>query len=259
MLRLSTEEKETFGKRLKLLRKRADKRLTDIASKIGITRQTLSAYEKNQSKPDYETLKKLAQFYNVSTDYLVGLEEGTTHNYQYIIRETGLTEKAITLLQKFNKKAGFKFEIFAINQILQNATDNPFLILLAKYAAVPHVREKDFKDEEYKKLLPFFSRKIYIHDPYEMDNGESLFHETVHIDDFLYYQLIREFYSFLEKIKNDDESKKKWIRHLSYAMSDYILASHISINDADIDDVVDAVDAFMHEDDEEIWGTSHKN
>ncbi len=47
----------------------------DVAEKLGIAPNTLSGYERDLRNPDSDTLVKLAKFYNVSTDNLLGVEE----------------------------------------------------------------------------------------------------------------------------------------------------------------------------------------
>lgn len=37
-----------------------------------ISRSTIAGYETERKEPDYETLKKIADFFNVSIDYLLG-------------------------------------------------------------------------------------------------------------------------------------------------------------------------------------------
>ncbi|MGM8212593.1 helix-turn-helix domain-containing protein [Virgibacillus sp. W0430] len=61
-----------FPKRLKKLRK--DKKLTqqDMADYLGVSRQGYAKYENGQSESDHETVKKLATFFDVTTDYLLG-------------------------------------------------------------------------------------------------------------------------------------------------------------------------------------------
>jgi transcriptional regulator with XRE-family HTH domain len=60
------------GRRLK--KARQNKGLTQVQVKrlTNINNKTLSGYENGVSEPDYETLKTLADLYNVSTDYLLG-------------------------------------------------------------------------------------------------------------------------------------------------------------------------------------------
>jgi len=43
-----------------------------LAKKVGISRSALSHYEKDRREPDYETLDELADFFEVSTDFLLG-------------------------------------------------------------------------------------------------------------------------------------------------------------------------------------------
>jgi len=53
---------------------RFSKNLThqEIADVLGITRQAYSNYEAGKREPDYNTLVKLANYFNVTTDYLLG-------------------------------------------------------------------------------------------------------------------------------------------------------------------------------------------
>lgn len=64
-----------LGDRLKNLR--SAKKLTqeDLAERIGVSRGTYAHYEINKRQPDYDTLIKLADFFEVSTDYLLRGEE----------------------------------------------------------------------------------------------------------------------------------------------------------------------------------------
>ncbi|MFX4261030.1 helix-turn-helix domain-containing protein [Pelotomaculum propionicicum] len=61
-----------FKKRLISLRK--SKKLTQIklAKILKISRGALSMYEIGQREPDYATLQRIADYFNVSTDYLLG-------------------------------------------------------------------------------------------------------------------------------------------------------------------------------------------
>lgn len=44
---------------------------TELATKLGISRQALSNYEKGLREPDISTLAKIATFFNCSIDFLV--------------------------------------------------------------------------------------------------------------------------------------------------------------------------------------------
>ncbi|MBZ5482413.1 helix-turn-helix transcriptional regulator [Bacillus sp. T_4] len=61
-----------IGDRLKKLRDKHTQE--DIAQYLGISRSRYSHYENERSEPDNKTLNKLADFFDVSTDYLLGRE-----------------------------------------------------------------------------------------------------------------------------------------------------------------------------------------
>ncbi|EAC5167531.1 XRE family transcriptional regulator [Listeria monocytogenes] len=61
-----------FGNRLKQLRKNNNKTQEDISKILGISRGAYSHIENGRNEPDMETLVKLADIFEVSTDYLLG-------------------------------------------------------------------------------------------------------------------------------------------------------------------------------------------
>ena len=50
----------------------------EIAEKLGISRSTIGMYETGAREPDFETLEKIADFFNVDTDFLLGRTNKTT-------------------------------------------------------------------------------------------------------------------------------------------------------------------------------------
>ena len=68
---------KTLGKRIKRLRenlKDEDSKWTQnyVAKQIGVARVTYTAYENGTKTPPPDIVKKLANLFNVSTDYLLG-------------------------------------------------------------------------------------------------------------------------------------------------------------------------------------------
>ncbi len=61
-----------LGSRLKKLR--VSRKLTQkqLAEKVNVTHVSISGYESGNRSPDTDTLQKLAEILNVSTDYLLG-------------------------------------------------------------------------------------------------------------------------------------------------------------------------------------------
>ncbi len=64
-----------LGKRLKELRKSYGLTQEKLADALGISRVNYTRYETDKARPDYETLILLADFFDVTTDYLLGRKE----------------------------------------------------------------------------------------------------------------------------------------------------------------------------------------
>lgn len=65
---------KTFGERLKDLRKERNIGQVELAKKIGVGKSIISLWETNQCEPTLSKLVALSKFFNVSIDYLAGLE-----------------------------------------------------------------------------------------------------------------------------------------------------------------------------------------
>lgn len=62
-------------KNLKDLRKNRNLTQEDLAKELFTNNQSISNWETGLSEPDINTLIRLAKFFNVTTDYLLGLEK----------------------------------------------------------------------------------------------------------------------------------------------------------------------------------------
>lgn len=69
--------------KIKELRIKAGISQRELAQKLGYFPQAISRYESGQGEPNVETLIKLANFFNVSIDELVGRETDTI-NLKYL-------------------------------------------------------------------------------------------------------------------------------------------------------------------------------
>lgn len=65
----------TFGRNIANLRK--DRNLTqeDVANALNISRASLGMYETDKRNPDLETLKKFANYFDVTIDYLLDMPD----------------------------------------------------------------------------------------------------------------------------------------------------------------------------------------
>ena len=79
--------------RIRELREEKNLRQSDLARETGIDQRTISNYETGKSNPDGFALVKLADFFNVSVDYLIGRT-----NYDFFSAES--KKKLIKDIQK---------------------------------------------------------------------------------------------------------------------------------------------------------------
>lgn len=86
--------------RIRDLREDRDLRQIDVAEATGIDQKTLSNYETGKTNPDSTAIIKLAQFFSVSTDYLLGLENINLIGKNDILRELNIIEKKLKSIKK---------------------------------------------------------------------------------------------------------------------------------------------------------------
>lgn len=70
-----TVEVNAMKEQLQLLRKNRGLTQEDISDILGVKLSTYQKYERDAISPSYDTLNKIADFYDVTTDYLLGREK----------------------------------------------------------------------------------------------------------------------------------------------------------------------------------------
>lgn len=63
---------QLFGKKLKALRTAKKISQKEFGKRFGLAESTIGMYERDERRPDFELLNKFADFFEVSTDYLLG-------------------------------------------------------------------------------------------------------------------------------------------------------------------------------------------
>lgn len=58
--------------KIKKLRKALNLSQVDLAKKLSVTKQTISNWENDNIQPSIDMLEKLADFFKVTTDYMLG-------------------------------------------------------------------------------------------------------------------------------------------------------------------------------------------
>lgn len=68
-----------FAARLKELRLRKELSQNDLANILGLSKSTISMYERGEREPDFETLESIADFFNVDMNHLLGNDDGSMY------------------------------------------------------------------------------------------------------------------------------------------------------------------------------------
>lgn len=93
-----------IGERLKQLRIKNGLKQQELANMFGLSSGTISFYESEQRKPDIDFIVAVAKYFDVSTDYLLGLANATDKENIDISKVTGLNDFSLTILEQSLKE-----------------------------------------------------------------------------------------------------------------------------------------------------------
>ena len=94
-----------IGERLKQLRIKNGLKQQELANMFGLSSGTISFYESEQRKPDIDFIVAVAKYFDVSTDYLLGLTNATDKENIDISKVTGLNDFSLTILEQSLKES----------------------------------------------------------------------------------------------------------------------------------------------------------
>lgn len=87
--------------RIKFLREQQHLRQIDVAKATGIDQKTLSNYETGKTNPDSFSIIALADFFKVTTDYLLGYSSHNLNNKETLIATIDEIQKALSDVKKY--------------------------------------------------------------------------------------------------------------------------------------------------------------
>ena len=93
-----------IGERLKQLRIKNGLKQQELADMFGLSSGTISFYESEQRKPDIDFIVAIAKYFDVSTDYLLGLTNAIDKENIDISKVTGLNDFSLTILEQSLKE-----------------------------------------------------------------------------------------------------------------------------------------------------------
>ncbi len=89
--------------RIRDLREDLDLRQIDVANATGIDQKTLSNYETGKTNPDSYSIIRLAEFFQVTTDYLLGFSNSNIKTNEDISQRLEKIEKEINDIKRHLK------------------------------------------------------------------------------------------------------------------------------------------------------------
>lgn len=90
--------------RIRELREDRDLRQIDVAKATEIDQKTLSNYETGRTNPDSWAIIRLADFFGVTCDYLLGVTERNLVNVSDILKELEEIKTRIDTVERFLRK-----------------------------------------------------------------------------------------------------------------------------------------------------------
>ena len=122
-----------FGTLIAKLRKEKGLSQEEFATAIGCTKQTISNYERNNRKPDYETLEAIADVFNVPMGFFLSEEERKA-KLERIYRTYNITS---TTSGKSNNSDD---ELYELREELRRNPEIRMLFSASKNARPEHIK-----------------------------------------------------------------------------------------------------------------------
>lgn len=133
-----------FSRILKKLRE--DKRYsqTQLAKELGVSNVTISQYESGDRKPDIDTVKTIAKYFNVTTDYLLG---HTTDKELTQKDEKDIAKRLKLITEDLSSDAEIMFD----GDIIDDETKELFMASLETVLKISKIKAKEkFTPKKYK-------------------------------------------------------------------------------------------------------------
>lgn len=183
--------KEVFKNRFnELLQKSIEEghQQKEITEKTGISPASITQYKNGTNTPKEDIIERLANYFNVSTNYLLGKSDTPTYTFDDINKKTGLSQKAIETLYKLQHNCFDENVDITEKKEISNFYNSQMSIL-----------NLILEDSE-KLLILLEDMKVY------KENYEELKQQTKTKDkkeklDFYEYKLTKDFIYFVQKLE----------------------------------------------------------
>ena len=148
-----------IGERLKQLRIKNGLKQQELANIFGLSSGTISFYESEQRKPDIDFIVAVAKYFDVSTDYLLGLTNATDKENIDISKVTGLNDFSLTILEQSLKETN-NAAAEVIDTVICGGDFLRFVNLINDKKEKKPTIDIDWSDISDKKLSDIFDMDI---------------------------------------------------------------------------------------------------
>ena len=182
-----------------------------LSENTNCTRQAIAQYVSGLNAPNVDKLVSIAEYFGVSTDYLLGLSDAETNDkdVQFICDYTGLNERSILTLNKFRNVSNFEFLnylilsydfLFGADQY-KTFSEESNKMLDCALNDIEHCNtlEEDVKNENDQTILKEYNQAL---NEYKNTLNEML--DTIDIAELRYYRLVEGFKSCLDSFTSNN-------------------------------------------------------
>lgn len=136
----------SLADRLKTVREAKKLSLRALAKELNIHFSTLGSYEQGRRKPDVDTLRTIAEYFSVSTDYLLGVVDDPKIKLggEVSLKLPSRPRKAIPLLGRVSAGNGVPAEDDVIGEVIVDENEAvDFALIVQGYSMYPKFVEND--------------------------------------------------------------------------------------------------------------------
>lgn len=143
-----------LGDRIKHLRKLSGLTREDLSEKLGISIHTLAKYEQSQREPDICTLNEIADYFNVTTDYLTGRSDSKQNEFKEFFTKEEIdilsnlsVEKQKFIIEEINALKNYIFSLIETTEFTEDILTNFQIMITLLYTFFSNLKLKSLQFE----------------------------------------------------------------------------------------------------------------
>lgn len=200
---MNNDYNEIIGQRINAALALSNIKQKELAKELGVKDNVVSYWCSGKRTPNTEQIIEIADFLNVSTDYLLGLSDAATSDkdLQFVCDYTGLNEQAIDILRFITTGRGYDESIDIKNvNFLYSALDYVF------QNGNKIIRRYDLQKDISLLINEYDKNKNFEYD--DLESYHNSLDDTLLKLQALQYSLITNFNALIESDSNIKESVK---------------------------------------------------